>query len=92
MAKKVKKVRFAKLQATCQKAAKNIPVIMDVANKVWVLTVTFTLWGSAYVVYACSEANVPIKAKQLLAVACFTLGLMFLFANLGSKRPGDMIE
>lgn len=92
MSKKTKKVRFARLRAVHQKAGKSVPAVKDAANKVWVLTVVGTLWSSAYVIYMCSVAGVPQDVKQLLAGALSVLGLMFLFVNLRSAKPADVIN
>jgi len=91
-AKKQQKVHFARTRAAFDKAGKSVPAIKDAANKIWILTVFFTLLGAAYVIYMCSEAGVPQEVRQYLAGALAVLALMFLFANLRSAKPADVIE
>lgn len=92
MSKKTKqKVHFARMRNSYQKAAKSVPAVKDVTNKVWVLTVVATLWSSAYVIYMCSVSGVPLNLKQILSGALFVLGLMYLFANLRSTKPSASV-
>lgn len=90
MAKATQKENSVK--AVITKAGTTIPVIKDVANKVWVLTVVGALWASAYVIYMCTASNVPHKITAVLAAALFVLGLMFLFVNLRSVKSTVVLE
>lgn len=90
MAKKPIK-KEGKIKSTFAKAGQGVPGIIDVANKIWVLTVCFTLWGSAYVIYMYSVAGVPADLKKYLAGALLALGLMYLFVNLRSTKPSASV-
>lgn len=88
---KQKKVHFARTKSAFNKAGQGVPAVKDAANKLWVLTVVFTLLGAAYVIYVCAE-GVPQDLKQYLAGALCVLALMFLFGNLRSVKPANVLN
>lgn len=91
MSKKTKK-KAGRLTDAFDKSRQSVPAIKDALNKMWVLIVVGTLWSAAYVIYMCSEAGVPQNVKQYLAAGLGVLGLMFLYANLRSNKPSDVVE
>lgn len=58
--------------------------IVDGINRVWMLTVLFILWGSAYIIYQCAY-ELGHKGRAIMACALFVLGLMWLVRNLKSR-------
>lgn len=88
---KQKKARFTRMRGAYRKAGEGVPAVKDTANRLWVLTVVGTLWASSYVIYMHTNGIIE-DIKQLLASALFVLGLMFLFVNLRSVKPLNVVE